>query len=45
MRALMREPGERLLWEGPVFLASAEEKGVLVSPVCFGGDIFLEEDS
>lgn len=45
MRALMREQGEGLLWEWPVFLCSVKEKDVLVYPVGFGGDIFLEEDS
>ena len=45
MRALMREQGEGLLWEWPVFLCSVKEKDVLVCPVGFGGDIFLEEDS
>jgi len=45
MRALVREQGEGLLWEWPVFLGSVEEKYVLVCPVVFGGDIFLEEDS
>ena len=30
MRALVREQGEGLLWEWPVFLGSVEEKYVLV---------------